>query len=110
MHSKIQEKDINIKKLARLAKIKLSPHEEVIFQKELSIMIDFIAEISTIQINKKISSIDNSTVFDCCSSEFREDIVISEENNSINFHKEAFSNAPEVQENLFLVPKVIKNL
>ncbi len=102
-----EAKNIKIKNLAKLAKIELLPHEEDLFQKDLEMMLDFVKNIINVKIDNEISIIYNLPVYRN-PLRLRKDI----ENKRIPkiFLKKVINNAPEVQENLFLVPKVIRNL
>ncbi|UOF93679.1 MAG: Asp-tRNA(Asn)/Glu-tRNA(Gln) amidotransferase subunit GatC [Bordetella sp.] len=99
-----------LKQIANLAKIDLLPSEEAFFQKDLNAIIKLINLIQSIEIKE----IDHPILsnFTCSSNNnqnlrFRDDIPNNM--NSKKVFQEIFKNAPEIQENLFLVPKVIKN-
>ena len=91
--------DIDVKKFADLAKIKLSEKEEIEIQKEISVFLDYVNLLDDIGKKNDLPIMDNVTGL---KNVYREDIPKKYE------EKDLLKNAPLIKDGFLLVPKVIK--
>jgi aspartyl/glutamyl-tRNA(Asn/Gln) amidotransferase C subunit len=91
--------DIDIKKFADLAKIKLNKEEEIDIQKEVSVFLDYVNLLDDIGKKNDLPIMDNVTGL---KNVYREDIPKKYEG------KDLLKNAPLTKDGFLLVPKVIK--
>ena len=85
-------------KIAKLARLKISPEEEEAYRKEFSKMIDYMDELKELD----LSEVEPMTKVDDNPGFLRKDEV----QESLDSEK-AFKNAPSVGEGHFTIPKVI---
>ena len=87
--------------IAELSKLNFSPEEVIKFKEELGKIIDYFNRLKTLNIKQtEMSFIE---YLPCKSLKLREDNpIVYKEQETI------FSNAPEIQNNYFVVPKVIE--
>lgn len=90
---------INIKKLGKLARIKLSDEEAVVFEKEVSSILDWVEQLSEVDTEgvPQLASVSQMKL------RWREDKVTEG-----NQQEAVLANAPKKDYGCFAVPKVIE--
>ncbi len=91
--------EIDIKYVARLARLQLTPHEASKFQKQFSSLLDYIEKLKTLN-TKNILPLSHATSL---KNVFRKDKIKS----SLNL-EDTLTNAPQKEGGFFKVPPVIK--
>lgn len=91
--------DLDIRQIARLARIRLTEDETHLFQKQLGQVIEFANKLSEVDVSEVEASAHISPIFDV----FREDTARP----SLG-QEEALQNAPHQAKGLFLVTKVME--
>lgn len=91
--------DIDVKKFADLAKIKLSEKEEIEIKEEISVFLDYVNLLDDVVLNDDMSILDNVTGL---KNVYREDVAKKYKGKSL------LKNAPLTKDGFLLVPKVIK--
>ena len=89
---------IDVKRVAKLARLQLEPEEEVLFQKQIDMVVEYFSELKEIPtegIEPLVTPLDSE-------AHLRVDEVNAWEDSSL-----ALENAPESSGNLFKVPPVV---
>jgi aspartyl-tRNA(Asn)/glutamyl-tRNA(Gln) amidotransferase subunit C len=91
--------DFNVKYVARLARLALTPEEEVKFQSQLDNILGYIA---------KLNELDVSNVEPTAHAVPLVNVVRPDQARPSMAHEEAMKNAPAQLNGLFLVPKIVE--
>ena len=95
----MSSQDINVQYVADLARLKLSPEEVATFQKQLTDILGYVAQLQ----NVDVSSVEAITASVPTSNNLRSDVLKP----SITA-EEALANAPSQADNLFVVPRMVE--
>lgn len=93
------QQDFNVKYVAHLARLALTPEEEGKFQAQLGNILGYIA---------KLNELDVSNVEPTAHAVPLANVVRPDESRPSMPHEEAMRNAPAQQNGLFLVPKIVE--
>jgi len=91
--------EIEVKKVAELARLSLSKEEAILFQKQLSAILDYahkLQALDTTDVSPTSHTLPLKNVF-------REDQVIP-----FDCPEEIINNAPEAEDHMFKVPKILE--
>lgn len=88
-----------VKRIATLARLKLSDERIVSMQQDLNHILHFIDQLNEVD----TSHVENMKYVAQASMPFRQDVV-----NDGNYVEKILANAPEVACNMFVVPKVVE--
>jgi aspartyl-tRNA(Asn)/glutamyl-tRNA(Gln) amidotransferase subunit C len=91
--------DLDVAYVARLARIKLTEEEEKIFQKQLDDVLKYVEELRQLDVAGVDAAAHALPVFNVFRDDAPRDWFTAEE---------ALSNAPQQQNGLFVVPKVVE--
>lgn len=93
------DRDIDVADVARLARIRLTPEETLLFQDQLGKVIEFADKLREVDVSEVEASAHASPIFDV----FRAD-----ETRASFTQEEALKNAPQQAKGLFVVTKVVE--
>lgn len=93
------QQDFNVKYVAHLARLALTPEEEARFQAQLGNILGYIA---------KLNELDVSNVEPTAHAVPLVNVVRADESRPSMPHEEAMRNAPAQLNGLFLVPKIVE--